>query len=440
MEVTRLFVLILASFCLAALFPGPGQAHQANFEVDDYWQQKAEEAEKAALEAYHHAPENVTDSLNYHVHMALEGTNMTRRQLKKHVGPCMATNPIDKCWRCKKHWAMNRKRLAQCGVGFGRGATGGAKGRYYVVYNPSDKDTLNPKPGTLRHAVIQKEPLWIIFAGSMIITLQQELLINSHKTIDGRGANVRIAYGAGITIQFVKNVIIHGIHIHNIIPQKGGLIRDSVDHFGIRTQSDGDGITIFGSSSVWIDHVSMRECSDGLIDVVAGATAVTISNSHFTKHNDVMLFGASDLTSSDKRMQVTVAFNNFGRGLIQRMPRCRWGYFHVVNNDYTHWLMYAIGGSSAPTIISQGNRFIAPPNLAAKEITKRDYAPVAEWSKWTWRSEGDLLMNGAIFVQSGPPLRVKKIRKYLIKPKPATAVGFMTRFAGALACKTGKPC
>lgn len=39
--------------------------------------------------------------------------------------------------------------------------------------------------------------------------------------------------------------------------------------------------------------------------------------------------------------------------------RCRHGYFHVVNNDYTHWEMYAIGGSAAPTINSQGNRFLA---------------------------------------------------------------------------------
>jgi pectate lyase len=53
---------------------------------------------------------------------------------------------------------------------------------------------------------------------------------------------------------------------------------------------------------------------------------------------------------------------------VQRMPRCRWGFVHVVNNDYTHWLMYAIGGSQHPTIISEGNRFIAPPDLAAKEV------------------------------------------------------------------------
>jgi pectate lyase len=82
----------------------------------------------------------------------------------------------------------------------------------------------------------------------------------------------------------------------------------------------------------------------------------------------VMLFGASDSYSGDSIMQITVAFNHFGRGLVQRMPRCRWGFFHVVNNDYTHWMMYAIGGSHNPTIVSQGNRFIAPNNTFAKEV------------------------------------------------------------------------
>lgn len=80
------------------------------------------------------------------------------------------------------------------------------------------------------------------------------------------------------------------------------------------------------------------------------------------------MFGASDSHSGDEKMQITVAFTHFGKGLVQRMPRCRFGFIHVVNNDYTHWLMYAIGGSSHPTIISQGNRFVAPANAAAKEV------------------------------------------------------------------------
>lgn len=218
------------------------------------------------------------------------GWNSTRRELaKRYSGPCKATNPIDRCWRCQPLWAKNRRRLADCVLGFGRRATGGKAGRTYLVTDPSDDDVLNPRPGTLRHAVIQKRPLWIIFKRSMVIKLSQELIMQGDKTIDARGANVHIAYGAGITIQFVRNVIIHGLRIHDIVSKSGGMVRDSIDHFGLRTQSDADGISIFGSQDIWIDHVSMTRCGDGLIDAIQGSTGITISNSHFTDHNKVKI-------------------------------------------------------------------------------------------------------------------------------------------------------
>lgn len=81
-----------------------------------------------------------------------------------------------------------------------------------------------------------------------------------------------------------------------------------------------------------------------------------------------MLFGASDSHTVDKVMQITLLFNHFGKRLVQRMPRCRHGFFHVVNNDYTNWEMYAVGGSKHPTIISEGNRFRAPDDHNAKEV------------------------------------------------------------------------
>ena len=78
--------------------------------------------------------------------------------------------------------------------------------------------------------------------------------------------------------------------------------------------------------------------------------------------------GHNDRYLPDKGMQVTIAFNHFGEGLVQRMPRCRLGYIHVVNNDFTQWEMYAIGGSANPTINSQGNRYTAPGDPNAKEV------------------------------------------------------------------------
>ncbi|CAM8912725.1 unnamed protein product [Rhodiola kirilowii] len=353
---------------------------------------------------------------------------------------CGTGNPIDDCWRCDKNWAKNRQRLADCAIGFGKHAIGGRDGKIYVVTDPNNDNPVNPKVGTLRHAVIQNEPLWIIFERDMVIKLKEELMMNSFKTIDGRGASVHIAGGPCITIQYVTNIIIHGINIHDCKQGGNTDVRDSPDHFGYRTVSDGDGVSIFGGSHVWVDHCSLSNCHDGLIDAIRGSTAITISNNYLTHHNKVMLLGHSDSYGDDKNMQVTIAFNHFGEGLVQRMPRCRHGYFHVVNNDYTHWEMYAIGGSASPTINSQGNRFLAPNDEFTKEVTKHEDAPESEWKHWNWRSEGDLLLNGAFFTKSGAGASSSYAKASSLGARPSSLVSSLTGGAGALSCKKSSHC
>lgn len=73
------------------------------------------------------------------------------------------------------------------------------------------------------------------------------------------------------------------------------------------------------------------------------------------------------------------------------------------------------------------------------QVTKRDYAPESVWKDWTWRSQGDLMMNGAYFVESGDP-SYDFSNKYSIKAKPGTFVNLLTRNSGPLNCKKGKPC
>ncbi|PRQ16111.1 putative pectate lyase [Rosa chinensis] len=437
MEADHKLKLLLLCLLMTITIP----ALKANIgEFDEEWERRQEAAEKSAKAAYKPEPLHITTHLNRQVHKTLEGLNDTRRSLRHHYdGPCQVTNPIDACWRCDPNWDQDRQKLADCALGFGHETTGGKGGRIYTVTDPSDDNVLEPEEGTLRWAVIQPEPLWIIFKDDMNIELKEELLVTSNKTIDARGCNVHIQGGAQITLQYVQNIIICNLHVRDTVSKEGGMVRDSTGHFGLRTASDGDGISLFGASNVWIDHVSASNCADGLIDVVAGSTAITISNSHFTDHNDVMLFGSSDSYYKDELMQITLAFNHFGQGLIQRMPRCRFGFFHVLNNDYTHWIMYAIGGSSHPTILSQGNRYIAPENAAAKEICNRVNTAKSEWSKWSWTSEGDLFLNGATFTESGSPIR-NIPQEDMITAKPGTFVTTLTMFAGPLKCDEGKPC
>uniref|UniRef100_A0ACD5U790 Uncharacterized protein n=1 Tax=Avena sativa TaxID=4498 RepID=A0ACD5U790_AVESA len=199
--------------------------------------------------------------------------------------------------------------------------------------------------------------------------------------------------------------------------------------------SDGDGVSVTRSTEVWIDHCSLEACADGLVDVIETSTNVTVSNSLLTNHDKAILLGHNDAFSDDKGMRVTVAFNRFGPGLVQRMPRCRFGVFEVVNNDYVSWEKYAIGGSAAPTILSQGNRFYADKE---KEVTKRDGdAPESEWRNWSWISNGDLMLNGAFFTASGRPGLEAEDPSFA---KPVSLVAQMTASAGPLSCNQGSMC
>ncbi|XP_065879556.1 probable pectate lyase 16 [Euphorbia lathyris] len=347
-------------------------------------------------------------------------------------------NTIDSCWRSDSDWASNRQTLADCAVGFGQTAIGGKYGVVYVVTTPDD-DPVDPKPGTLRYGVIQDEPLWIIFEKDMVIRLENELIVNSYKSIDGRGVKVEITDGPCLTIDGVSHVIVHGISIHDCKPGKSGMVRSSPSHVGERLGCDGDGIAVYASSNIWIDHCYLAACADGLIDVTHASTAVTISNNYFTNHDKVMLLGHNDDFSADKNMKVTVIFNHFGTGLVQRMPRVRYGYAHVANNRYEEWEMYAIGGSANPTILSEGNYFFAPNNYNVKQVTKREVE--GGWKNWKWRSSKDVFENGAYFVQSGygtcAPL-YSPDQSFTVAPGVLAPI--LTSDAGPLTCTTGKPC
>ncbi|KAG5622930.1 hypothetical protein H5410_008148 [Solanum commersonii] len=348
-------------------------------------------------------------------------------------------NVIDSCWRWKGDWSSNRKALADCAIGFGSSTIGGKYGDIYIVTDSSD-DPINPKPGTLRYGAIQSEPLWIIFKRDMILTLKNELMVNSYKTIDGRGAKVEISNGPCITLDYVTNVIIHGISIHDCKPGKKGMVRSSPEHVGERLGSDGDAISVFTSSNVWIDHCYLARATDGLLDVIHASTAVTISNNYFTEHDKVMLLGHNDEYTADRNMKVTVVYNHFGRELVQRMPRVRHGYAHVANNYYDQWLMYAIGGSADPTIFSEGNYFIAPDKAYNKEVTKRETEDKG-WKSWKWRSSNDMFMNGAYFLPSGyGSIAPKYTRGQSFIVAHGAFTPSLTSNAGPLQCVVNEPC
>lgn len=162
----------------------------------------------------------------------------------------------------------------------------------------------------------------------------------------------------------------------------------------------------------------------------------------FRTNKQVILLGAADTHTEDKNMQVTVAYNRFEETCTQRMPRCRFGFFQVVNNDYNKWKMYAIGGSANPTILSQGNRFVAADNPNTKEVTRRNDAQESEWMQWNWRSsDKDVFENGAFFTASGSdPQLTAEQQQNMLEVAPGAEVPQLTSNAGVLSCAVGQPC
>ncbi|TVU42378.1 hypothetical protein EJB05_08780, partial [Eragrostis curvula] len=347
-------------------------------------------------------------------------------------------NIIDRCWRRQPNWAANRQRLAVCSVGFA-GKMGQNRGPGVVPYTVTDPgdDPVRPRPGTLRYgATVLAGKVWITFQRSMHIRLAQPLFVKSFTAIDGRGADVHVAGGAGIVLDRVTDVIVHGLHVHGIRAQPAGPVAVPGGGVEPKAGADGDAIRLVASSKVWIDHNTLSRCEDGLVDVTVGSTDVTISNNWFLDHDKVMLLGHDDGHADDRRMRVTVAFNRFGPNVNQRMPRIRHGYAHVVNNFYDGWRDYAIGGSMGPSVKSQGNLFIAS-GADNKKVTRR--MPVAG-KDWDWHSVGDSFENGAVFKQTGSRVPPNYNKHQAFPAAGADQVRSLTKDAGALTCSVGGAC
>ncbi|GLT72221.1 hypothetical protein SLA2020_441750 [Shorea laevis] len=352
-------------------------------------------------------------------------------------------NAIDRCWRWNPNWRNNRQQLATCSVGFAGKMTNNI-GRgliQYVVTDPSD-NPLDPKPGTLRYgATMIGGKKWITFQRDMQIKLEKPLLISSFTAIDGRGVEVHIAGNACLMIYKASNIIIHGLRIHHCRGQGPSSVMGPGSKMMSMGKVDGDAIRLVSASKVWLDHNTLYECDDGLLDVTRGSTDITISNNWFRYQNKVMLLGHDDGYLRDKNMKVTVMYNHFGPNCNQRMPRIRYGYAHVVNNLYQGWMQYAIGGSMNPSVKSQSNLFIAPKS-GNKEVTWRSKSSKGETGSWKFFSVGDVLENGASFTQSGTASGENPdySSEQVFPVADARSVRLLTKSSGALRCTPRSKC
>lgn len=236
------------------------------------------------------------------------------------------------CASSERPWeALLDRRL-----GFGREATGGAGGEVCWVENRS-----NSGPGSFRACAESDARRWIRFRVGGTFRLDSPVRIGSNTTVDGRGHRVRFEH-QGLYIDGKENVILHNIEVGN----GGG--PDSSDAIQI----------IRGARHIWVDHVTLENFPDGLLDITRGATDITVSWSHFRNHDKVMLIGADKADTEDSAIRVTLHHNWFQR-THQRHPRLRYGRVHVFNNYYERWGSYAIGSSQHGQVRSERNIYEA---------------------------------------------------------------------------------
>lgn len=93
------------------------------------------------------------------------------------------------------------------------------------------------------------------------------------------------------------------------------------------------------SKNVWIDHVDIYDGHDGNLDITNASDYVTISWTKFsytsasTGHQFSNLIGNSKTKTTDRgHLNVTIHHTWWADGVVERMPRVRFGKVHVANN------------------------------------------------------------------------------------------------------------
>ena len=234
---------------------------------------------------------------------------------------------------------------------------------------------------------------YVILVKGIVDLAGDGLTLKSDKTVIGlEGAKI---INGGFEIYGFKNIIIRNLHMD------GNRERD-------------DAIKI-GSSAhhIWVDHCTLEDYDDGLLDITYGSSNVTASWNLFTDHDKTMLIGHSNNVPNDKdRLKVTVHHNWF-KGTIQRHPRVRTGEVHVYNNLYTNInanisttidegeVGYGIASTNFASVLVEGNYFqdVTVPTLSGVAKKMDSNGVVTEW----WSEPSTLEERNNIFDNSGKP-------------------------------------
>jgi pectate lyase len=223
------------------------------------------------------------------------------------------------------------------------GTTGGAGGTVTHVY---DKNTLEK-------VLYQDNNPAIIVIHGVLSGGPDMINVKGNKTIVGADQGAYLDFGFYLR---GSNIIIKNLDMMN-----GGF--NPGDSEGLDTVSFAQDL-----HHVWVDHCTMHETMDGLVDPTRNARFVTVSYCYFHTQKTACLIGGSDSDSAAKTAQrnrdkslwhYTCTFHhNYWEGVYERAPRVRFGAVHVFNNYYNNNNKYAIGRGDRANIYSEANYFL----------------------------------------------------------------------------------
>ncbi len=130
---------------------------------------------------------------------------------------------------------------------------------------------------------------------------------------------------------------------------------------------------INGSHHFWVDHCEFTDGIDGNFDITNGSDFVTVSWCKFSYTERAYAHENSNLVGSDdskdamdtNHLNITYAYNEWGKGCDGRMPMARFGKIHMLNNYYT-----CDGNTQNAMNPRKNSEFLVEGNLFTKGVTK----------------------------------------------------------------------
>jgi pectate lyase len=228
--------------------------------------------------------------------------------------------------------APDRVALLAQAEGFARaaGVTGGLQGPDVWVTHLGDRGE-----GSLRLALETPGPAWVRFAVDGVIRLRRRIIVQSDKTVDGRGRRVELR-GGGFLLDDVRNVI--ATHL-------------------VLSDGDADGVSVNRSTGIWLDHLTLARFEDGLIDVTDQSSGVTVSWCRLEDHAKGMLVGSKDWTGEDNQIRLTM-HHSFFSAVAYRHPKLRYGFVHMYNVLIETWSGAAIDVSHGGQLLLEQSQLI----------------------------------------------------------------------------------